>query len=346
MLRGVCVLAACAGCTARGADLDSTSSGAVRIEAVARTEYLSADGARLFLMVRGDDRNAPVLLSLHGGPGGAERPLFRYYDGALEQRFVVAYWDQRGAGRSFDPNADPRELTIARHLADLEVVVERLHHEFGSRVTLIGHSWGAALALLYARAHPQHIAAVIAVAPLVDTIAQQEAQYAFVAAEAERRDDRNAQTRLRSIGPPPHRVSRKRARNGSARRSLWRGLLHAAKPDRRDVRRCRARARRAMGDSELHSREQRLARRDERRIAHPAPRTVGARARCTGVLLPGALRSSCGCGGRRAVPPVATRAGGTRGVVRALGAQRSVRRTAAFTAAVVEALASIGVGER
>ena len=204
MLRGVCVLAACAGCAAHGADLTSASSGAVRVEAIARSEYLSAEGARLFLTVRGDDRNAPVLLWLHGGPGGAERPLFRYYDGALEQRFVVAYWDQRGAGRSFDPNADPHELTIARHLADLEVVVEHLHHEFGARVTLMGHSWGAALALLYARAHPQHIAAVIAVAPLVDTIAQQQAQYAFVAAEAERRDDRDAQTRLRSIGPPPH----------------------------------------------------------------------------------------------------------------------------------------------
>jgi len=37
---------------------------------------------------------------------------------------------------------------------------------------LIGHSWGGALALLYAHAHPDEIAAVIAVAPVVDMLAQ------------------------------------------------------------------------------------------------------------------------------------------------------------------------------
>jgi pimeloyl-ACP methyl ester carboxylesterase len=59
-----------------------------------------------------------VLLWLHGGPGGAERPLSRYYNHELEEHFVVAYWDQRGAGRSFDADADPQDLTVACHLAD------------------------------------------------------------------------------------------------------------------------------------------------------------------------------------------------------------------------------------
>jgi proline iminopeptidase len=174
---------------------------------ISRSEYVGVAGARLFLQLRGDDRRAPVLLWLHGGPGGAERPLFRYYDGALERDYVVAYWDQRGAARSFDADADPRELTIARHLADLDVVVGRLQQEFGDRVVLIGHSWGGALALLYAQAHAERVAAVIAVAPLVDTIAQQQAQHAFLQAEAARRNDRDTLQRLRSIGPPPYRTS-------------------------------------------------------------------------------------------------------------------------------------------
>ncbi len=195
-------------CAAHGVGVDSATSGARNgDDAIARSGYVSTDDAKLFLTVRGDNRRAPVLLFLHGGPGGAERPLFRYYDGALEQRFVVAYWDQRGAGRSFDPDADPKRLTIARHLADLDVVVTQLQREFGRRITLVGHSWGGALALLYAHSHPQNIAAVIAVAPLIDTAAQQQAQYDFVAAEAERRGDRDAQERLRTIGAPPHRAA-------------------------------------------------------------------------------------------------------------------------------------------
>jgi proline iminopeptidase len=110
-------------------------------KSISQRDYVTVDGARLYLELRGDDRTAPVLLWLHGGPGGAERPLFRYYDGELERRFVVAYWDQRGAGRSFDAQADPHELTVARHLADLAVIVDHLRSETGrARVVLVGHS--------------------------------------------------------------------------------------------------------------------------------------------------------------------------------------------------------------
>jgi pimeloyl-ACP methyl ester carboxylesterase len=77
-------------------------------------EYLPFDGAKLYLQVRGADRTAPVLLWLHGGPGGAERPLFRYFNGGLERHFVVVYWDQRGAGRSFDAKADPDSANITQ----------------------------------------------------------------------------------------------------------------------------------------------------------------------------------------------------------------------------------------
>src|SRR5262245_19854699 len=95
------------------------------------SEYLAVEGAELFLLTRGADRPAPVLLWLHGGPGGAERPLFRYFNSALEEHFIIGYFDQRGAGRSFDPDADPRRLTIARHLADLDAVVDHLRQGLG-----------------------------------------------------------------------------------------------------------------------------------------------------------------------------------------------------------------------
>ena len=168
-------------------------------------ERLAVDGAELFIEIRGADRRAPVVLWLHGGPGGAERPLFRHFNGALEDSFVVAYWDQRGAGRSFDPEADPRALTIARHLADLEAVVEHLRRSFGrEKIALIGHSWGGALGLLYARDHPEHISAVLGVAPLVSTRRAQHAEFDFVLGEAVQREDEAALAELRAIGAPPY----------------------------------------------------------------------------------------------------------------------------------------------
>lgn len=172
---------------------------------IRRSEYLELDGAKLFLLTRGLDRQAPVLLWLHGGPGAPERPLFRYFNAELEDRFVVSYWDQRGAGRSFDPKADPRSLTISRHLADLDAVVEHLRRILGrDRIVLIGHSWGSALGLLYVQRHPEKVSAFIGVAQLVSLLKAQRAQYDFVSTEAARRNDEATLTRLRQIGPPPN----------------------------------------------------------------------------------------------------------------------------------------------
>jgi len=50
---------------------------------------------------------------------------------------VVVYWDQGGAGRSFDPNSDPRELSIAEHLADLDGVVNHLCQEFNDAKVIL-----------------------------------------------------------------------------------------------------------------------------------------------------------------------------------------------------------------
>ena len=168
-------------------------------------ESVVVAGAQLYLLLRGEEQSAPILLWLHGGPGGAERPLLRFFNAELEQHFVVAYWDQRGAGRSFDPEAPRSALTIARHVADLDGVVSHLHERFpGRAIVLVGHSWGGALSLLYARDHAREIAALAVVSPLIATRAGNEAEYEFVTAEASRRGDAALAEEARRLGPPPY----------------------------------------------------------------------------------------------------------------------------------------------
>jgi pimeloyl-ACP methyl ester carboxylesterase len=172
------------------------------------SERLAVDGASLYLETRGTDPRAPLAVWLHGGPGGPERPLFRYFDGGLETSLAVTYWDQRGTGRSFDSEADPTQLTVARHLADLDAVVDHLRTRFGHRsVVLLGHSWGGALGLLYARDHPEKVAALFAIAPLVAGRASQEAEYEFVRDEAAKRGDAGTGRRLEELGAPPYRTA-------------------------------------------------------------------------------------------------------------------------------------------
>src|SRR5215831_4823304 len=182
--------------------LSAKATAAVSIK---RSEHLTVDSTKMYLLARGADRSAPVLLWLHGGPGGAERPLFRYFNSELENHFVVVYWDQRGAGRSFDPKADPHRLTIAQHVVDLDAVVDHLRQSLGKdKIILMGHSWGAALGLLYAQAHPDKVSAFIGVNPVVSTREGQQAEYDFALA-ASRPKDKVALAHLREIGPPPYK---------------------------------------------------------------------------------------------------------------------------------------------
>ena len=43
-------------------------------------DRMQVDGASLYMEIRSETPEAPILLWLHGGPGGAERPLFRYFN--------------------------------------------------------------------------------------------------------------------------------------------------------------------------------------------------------------------------------------------------------------------------
>jgi pimeloyl-ACP methyl ester carboxylesterase len=66
----------------------------------------------------------------------------------------VHRWDQRGCGRS-----DRRgPYAVARSLADLDAV--RRHHGL-ARMALLGHSWGAELALRYTLAHPGRVTRLV-----------------------------------------------------------------------------------------------------------------------------------------------------------------------------------------
>ncbi|GAA2512726.1 proline iminopeptidase-family hydrolase [Streptomyces longisporus] len=109
------------------------------------------DGVRLWAARSG---SGDPLVLCHGGPG-----LWDYFEDLAEllaDLTPVVRWDQRGCGRSQREVSGP--WTLARFVADLDAV--RRH--FGlRRMTLLGHSWGAQLALSYALAHPRRVSALM-----------------------------------------------------------------------------------------------------------------------------------------------------------------------------------------
>jgi len=121
---------------------------------------LEVSGAKLFTVEVGDGPDVAVML--HGGPGASHDYLRPGLD-ALAQpgRRRLFYYDQRGSGRSpLDAGVAPG--TWHEHVADLDAVREHLG---GAPMTLVGYSWGALLAMLYAVEHRAHVARLVLVSP-------------------------------------------------------------------------------------------------------------------------------------------------------------------------------------
>ena len=89
-------------------------------------------------------QSAPPALVLHGGPGAHHDYLLPQFL-RLGEKHRLVFYDQRGGGRSRETG--PGEVRWQQHVQDLAQVVRELRIE---PLTIIGYSWGALLALLYA----------------------------------------------------------------------------------------------------------------------------------------------------------------------------------------------------
>ena len=171
---------------------------------IAEETYLSLSGTEEYLLVRGQSLSNPVVLFVHGGPGGSETALMRAFHAELEQSLIMAYWDQRGAGKSYHADTPPASMTISQFVQDMDMVVDYLRFRLGQdRIFLLGHSWGTSLSMLYAKQFPEKIAGYIGVGQTAGPETERHA-YDFVVSEAERRGHQSALADLRRIGPPPY----------------------------------------------------------------------------------------------------------------------------------------------
>jgi proline iminopeptidase len=173
-------------------------------------ESFEIGGTTQWVLLRGNPLAGRVLLIVQQGPG---LPLIHEAD-AIERRLriephvLVAYWDQRGTGRSCE--AGIGALDLARLVSDVRDMVDtlcaRLHVD---RVDIAGFSLGATLATMAAARDPARIGHVVAVGIDVDFAESERYAYAFAWDEAVRRGDRRAQRQLREIGAPPHDTSKR-----------------------------------------------------------------------------------------------------------------------------------------
>ncbi len=117
---------------------------------------IKTNGVELYTKIVG--RGEPAVI-LHGGPGFDHIHMLPFQ--VLADQCQIIFYDQRATGNSTGA-ADEASITVANFVEDLEGLRDNLNLD---KINLLGHSWGASLALHYAVKYPGNLASLILLSP-------------------------------------------------------------------------------------------------------------------------------------------------------------------------------------
>ena len=122
---------------------------------LAESVFVNVDNADLHFVIKGSGR--PVVF-IHGNPGSCQ-DWSRLY-APVSARYRMLAFDRPGHGHSQRPNHRPITVDV-----QAQMLYEALHKLAIDRPLLVGHSWGAALALAYALQFGEAISGAVLLAP-------------------------------------------------------------------------------------------------------------------------------------------------------------------------------------
>lgn len=173
-------------------------------------EKVRLGGVDQWISIRGRDRNKPVLLFLHGGPGFPMMPFTSVFQTPWEEHFVVVQWDQRGTGKTYndnDPAAVLPTMTHERLLQDARELTLYLRARLNKdRIFVLGHSWGSMLGLPLAKRYPELFYAYIGTGQVINVQDNERVGYEHTLAIARARKNAKAIAELEAIAPYPDPV--------------------------------------------------------------------------------------------------------------------------------------------
>lgn len=171
---------------------------------VASLEAVDLNGNKQWILVRGYDRTKPVLLFVHGGPGSPEMPIMTN-NPELEKRFVVVNWDQRGAGKSYNPAVFDSTFTLGTFVEDAAQLSRMLAKRFNQpKIYIMGHSWGTFLSCHTVYKHPDLFYAYLGIGQVANQLLGEQLSYDWVLQQARAHDNKKQIELLTTYGRPPY----------------------------------------------------------------------------------------------------------------------------------------------
>lgn len=176
---------------------------------IAELSTIKIGGVDQSIMIRGVDKDNPIILFLHGGPGYPFISYARKFQGQLEQNFVVVNWDQRGSGKSFSTNIDSETMNQKQLEDDTLELIDYLCDRFDKeKVYIVGHSWGTVLGIETIKNAPEKVIAYVGIGQVIDDVDGEKLSYNFVFEKALEEDNQKALKELNLIGEPPYKDSK------------------------------------------------------------------------------------------------------------------------------------------
>jgi pimeloyl-ACP methyl ester carboxylesterase len=168
--------------------------------------FVTLGGMEQWIQIRGEDRDNPVLLVLHGGPGFSYIP----FTGMLrpwEKHFTIVQWDRRGVGKTFGRNGkqDSDKMTFDQMAHDGVELAEFLcRHLKKQKIILLGHSMGSLVGVPMARRRPDLFYAYVGTDQIVDGPRDESVSYDLLMTRVQAAGNQKAIKQLREIGAPPY----------------------------------------------------------------------------------------------------------------------------------------------
>ena len=82
--------------------------------------FVAVGGINQWITIRGQNRDNPVVLFLHGGPGTPTNLLDFPFAKAWTPTFTLVQWDQRGAGTTFGSGGTAATDMTIDYLLEIE----------------------------------------------------------------------------------------------------------------------------------------------------------------------------------------------------------------------------------
>jgi pimeloyl-ACP methyl ester carboxylesterase len=167
--------------------------------------FVQIGGIEQWVSIRGQDRDNPVILVLHGGPGFSNAPFAPAFV-PWEKDFTFVQWDQRGTGRTFGRTGAQGTglLSIDRIVQDGIELTQHLRSRLRKdKINLLAISFGSIIGLKMVHARPELFTVYIGTGQFVNAADGDALGYQGTLAEARAVGNTEAISALQGMGPPP-----------------------------------------------------------------------------------------------------------------------------------------------